>query len=129
MTCAAIAVAIVSGPAVADPPDYSGQLFGDLGGFRESFAKVGGTLSATENSEVFAKSTSGVRRGADYDRSTTLTVQLDSKPAFGFEGGQFNASFLNLHGDNFTTANIGALLTISGVQGDRATRAKAIAIS
>ena len=49
------AAALLSAPALADDkPDYSANLFGDLGGFREAFAKVGGTLQATETSEVFA---------------------------------------------------------------------------
>jgi porin len=116
-------VTLASGRASAgDAPDYSANLFGDLGGLRSAFAKVGGTLQATETSEVFANPFGGVRRGADYDGLTTLTIQVDTKAAFHWDGGQFNVSLLNLHGDNYTVADIGALQTISGVQGDRATR-------
>jgi porin len=118
-----LAAALLSAPAWADDkPDYSANLFGDLGGFREAFAKVGGTLQATESSEAFANPTGGLKRGADYDGLTTVTVQVDTKPAFNWEGGLFNVSLLNLHGDNYTTSRIGALQTISGIQGDRATR-------
>ena len=49
-------------------------------------------------------------------------MQVDTKAAFHWEGGLFNVSLLNLHGDNYSTSRIGALQTISGVQGDRATR-------
>ncbi len=63
-----------------------------------------------------------MQRGADYNGLTTLTLQFDPKAAFGWEGGQFNASVLQLHGESFSTRNIGALQVISGVEGDRATR-------
>jgi porin len=117
------AALLLSGSALADDkPDYSANLFGDLGGFREAFAKIGGTLQATETSEVFANPYGGLKPGADYDGLTTVTVQIDTKAAFKWDGGLFNVSLLNLHGDNFSTSHIGSLQTISGVQGDRATR-------
>lgn len=120
--CGAVGLAATASLAQADPaPDYSASLFGDLGGFRQSFAKVGGALNLTE-SEVFANSSGGLQRGADYDGLTTLTIQLDSKLAFGWAGGQFNASVLQLHGENFSARDIAALQIISGVEGDRATR-------
>jgi porin len=120
---AATLAALFCGPALADPaPDYGADLFGDLGGLREALAKVGVTLGATETSEVFANPTGGLKRGADYDGLTTLTLQLDTNTAFGFDGGQINASLLQLHGDNYSAGYIGALQTISGVEGDRATR-------
>jgi porin len=115
--------ALGSGCAWADDaPDYSANMFGDLGGLREAFAKIGGTLQATETSEAFANPFGGLKPGADYDGLTTLTVQVDTKAALHWDGGLFNVSLLNLHGDNYTPSYIGALQTISGVQGDRATR-------
>ena len=115
--------AFVSDQAVADsPPDYSANLFGDLNGLRPAFAKVGVTLSATETGEVFANPAGGLKQGAGYDGLTTVTLQVDAKAAFGLDGGQFNASMVQLHGRNFSVDNIGALQTISGIQGDRATR-------
>ena len=123
LACGVALLAARGGGASADPaPDYSANLFGDLGGFREAFAKVGGTLNIGESSEVFANPAGGLKRGGDYDGLTTVTVQVDTKPALGWEGGQFNASLLNLHGDNYSSKYIGALQTISGVQGDSATR-------
>ncbi len=105
-----------------DAPDYSANLLGDLGGLRKAFAKVGGALQATETSEVFANPFGGFRQGADYDGLTTLTIQVDTKAAFHWDGGLFNVSLLNLHGDNYTLSHIGALQTLSGVQGDSTTR-------
>jgi porin len=114
--------ALITSGALADPPDYSGDLFGDLGGLRTAFAKVGVTVGATESSEVFANPTGGLKQGANYDGLTTVTLQMDTKAAFGLEGGQINASLLQLHGENYSVDNIGVLQTISGIQGDRATR-------
>jgi len=31
-----------------------------------------------------------------------MTIQVDTKDALGWDGGQFNASFLNLHGENYS---------------------------
>ena len=117
-----LAALITSGALADSPPDYSGNLFGDLGGLRTSFAKIGVTLNATESSEVFANPSGGLKQGANYDGVTTVTLQVDTKAAFGLEGGQFNASMLELHGENYTVDNIGALQTISGFQGDHAIR-------
>ena len=121
--CGFLLAILSGGPAKADgPPDYSANLFGDLGGFRTAFAKIGGALNLNETSEAFANPFGGIRRSVDYDGLTTMTIQFDPKPLLGWEGGQFNISVLNLHGENYSTRNIGALQTISGVEGDRATR-------
>ncbi|MDE3176230.1 MAG: carbohydrate porin [Pseudomonadota bacterium] len=118
-----VGAAVIAGPARADSaPDYSANLFGDLGGLRTAFAKVGGQLNLTETSEAFANPVGGLQRGADYDGLTTLTVQLDAKTAFGWEGGQFKVSALQLHGEDFSARRLGALQVVSGVSGDRATR-------
>ena len=114
---------MMTSQALADaPPDYSGNLFGDLNGLRAAFAKVGVTLNATESSEVFANPAGGFKQGANYDGVTTVTLQVDAKAAFGLEGGQFNASVLQLHGENYSVDDIGALQLISSIAGDRATR-------
>ena len=98
------------------------NLFGDLGGLRTALGKDGITLNLTETSEVLGNLTGGVRRGADYDGLTTATIQLDSKAAFGFDGGQFNVSALQIHGRNLSTDNLGVLQFVSGIEADPATR-------
>ncbi len=51
----AAVAALTAAHAQADPaPGYSANLFGDLGGFRPAFVKMGGTLNLTATSEVFA---------------------------------------------------------------------------
>ena len=98
------------------------SLFGDLGGLRTVLGKYGLTLSLTETSEVLGNLTGGARRGADYDGLTTATLQLDSKAAFGFDGGQFNVSALQIHGRNLSTDNLSVLQFVSGIEADPATR-------
>lgn len=119
---AALAAALAA-PALADPAlDTSANLLGDLDSFRTAFFKVGGTLNITETSEIFANPYGGLARGADYDGLTTMTIRLDTQKALRWEGGQFNASLLNLHGDDYMSRYIGALQTLSGTEGDGATR-------
>ena len=111
------------GPALADSaPDYGANLFGDLAGARPAFARIGGTISLTESSEVFALPAGGAARGPGYDGLTTLTVELDTKPALHLDGGLFHVTLLQLHGENISYDDLRVLQTISGVQGDRATR-------
>src|SRR5580704_1726780 len=82
------------------------NLFGDLGGLRPLLTKYGLTLSVVENSEVFGNVTGGVRRGFEYNGLTTATVQLDTQAAFGWKGGLFNVSGLQIHGGNLTSSNL-----------------------
>src|ERR1700710_2451106 len=107
----ALALACHIGAAAADSLDVFGglpqtpNLLGDMGGLRPALAKFGGTLSLTETSEVLGNLTGGVHRGADYDGLTIATFQLDAKTAFGIDGGQFNASVLQIHGRNLSYDN------------------------
>jgi porin len=131
--CAAALIlmfAVTGARADANKPDFDAfgalpqgpNLFGDLGGLRTALGKDGITLNLTETSEALGNFSGGFNRGADYDGLTTATLQIDSKAAFGFEGGQFNASALQIHGRNLSADNLGVLQLISGIEADRATR-------
>lgn len=100
----------------------SANLLGDMWGLRPLLAQGGMTLSIVEQSEILGNLTGGYRRSADYEGLTTATLQLDTKRAFGWEGGLFNASGLQVHGRNLSTDNLGTLQTASGIEADRATR-------
>jgi porin len=91
-------------------------------GLRPLLAKYGMTLSIVENSEVFGNVTGGVRQGFEYNGLTTATLQMDTQPAFGWNGGLFNASALQIHGGNLSATNLETLQTASGIEADRATR-------
>ena len=100
----------------------SSNLLGDMWGFRPFLSKYGMTLSIVEQSEVLGNLTGGIRQGFAYDGLTTATLQLDTQRAFGWNGGLFNVSGLQIHGRNLSADNLLSLQTASGIEADRATR-------
>jgi porin len=117
-------------PAATAPPStglLSGlpsgpNLLGAIGGLRPWLSQHGATLSLQETSEALGNVTGGVRRGFEYDGLTQATLQLDTQAAFGWSGGTFNASALQIHGRNLSADNLLSLQTASGIEADRATR-------
>jgi porin len=97
-------------------------LLGDIGGLRPLLAKAGITFTATEVSEVLANVHGGLKRGAAYDGLTTVTLGLDTQKAFGWQGGAFNISGLQIHGRNLSQYDLGTLNTASGIEARDATR-------
>ena len=51
-----------------------------------------------------------------------MVLQLDTKRAFGWYGGTFNVSALQIHGSNLSADNLLTLQTASGIEADRSTR-------
>ena len=111
-------------------PGFTTQLFassrsnllGDIFGLRTFAGQYGISFGLTETSEVFGNVTGGVRQGADYDGLTTISAGLDTKKAFGWSGGTFNVSALQIHGRNLSTDDLDDLQTASGIEANRATR-------
>jgi len=93
-----------------------------MGGLRALLSGYGMTLSVLETSEVLGNLTGGVREGFEYDGLTQLILQLDTQRAFGWYGGTFNASALQIHGRDLSADNLHTLQTASGIEADRATR-------
>jgi len=98
------------------------QLFGDLFGIRTELSKHGITLDASETSEVLGNATGGSKQGATYDGLLQTVLQLDTQRAFGYYGGTFNVSALQVHGSNLSANNLDSLQTASGIEADRSTR-------
>jgi porin len=111
-----------SKPASAGPwgvlsGDWQNQnLLGDMGGLRPALAKYGVTLSILENAEVFGNLTGGVRQGFEENGLTTVTVQLDTQKAFGWNGGTFNVSGLHIWGGFLSQSNLLNLQTVTGIE-------------
>ncbi len=97
-------------------------LLGDMFGVRSTLGNYGISLGLQETSEVLGNVTGGVRRGADYDGLTIMSMGLDTQKAFGWEGGTFNVSALQIHGRNLSTDNLYNIQTASGIEANRATR-------
>jgi porin len=102
--------------------DRSQYLLGDLWGVRPWLSRYGLSLGLSETSEVLGNATGGSRRGADYDGLTQMVLQMDTQRAFGWYGGTFNVSALQIHGRNLSSDNLQSLQTASGIESDRATR-------
>lgn len=100
----------------------SNYLFGDMWGLRTELSHYGISFAIQETSEVLGNVTGGSRTGADYDGLTQMVVQVDTKRAFGWYGGLFNVSALQIHGRDLSTDNLQTLQTASGIEADRATR-------
>jgi porin len=94
----------------------SQTLMGDMGGIRPWLAQYGWSFNMLETSEVLGNVSGGYRKSFDYDGLTQFSTQMDTQRAFGWYGGTFNASALDVHGDNLSTNNLGTLQTASGIE-------------
>lgn len=98
------------------------NLLGDMGGLRSQLGNYGISLGLTEISEVFGNVSGGIRRGAEYDGLTQMGLGVDTAKAFGWEGGTFNISALQIHGRNVSAENLANLQPASSIEAERATR-------
>jgi porin len=136
-----------AGPAIAAPPpisvpvgpdDYqtgeggpfgflnnlqrTNYLLGDMWGLRPWLSRYGVSFALQETSEVLGNVSGGVRTGFEYDGLTQAVLQLDTQRAFGWYGGLFNVSALEVHGRNLSADNLLTLQTASGIEADRSLR-------
>ena len=91
-------------------------------GLRTELSRFGASLAIQETSEVLGNATGGIHKGAEYDGLTQAILQLNTQRAFGWYGGLFNVSALQIHGRNLSADNLGTIQTASGIESDRATR-------
>jgi len=94
----------------------SENLLGDMGGLRPALAKYGVTLNVIENAETFGNLTGGIRQGFEVNGLTTATLQLDTQPAFGLNGGLFNISGLHVWGGVLSVSNLYNLQPATGIE-------------
>ena len=100
----------------------SNFLLGNMSGLRPFLSQYGMSFALQETSEVLGNVTGGSRQGFEYDGLTQMALALDTQRAFGWYGGTFLASALQIHGRNLSTDNLQTLQTASGIEADRATR-------
>jgi porin len=121
-------VALSAQPASAMQMDGAGEggerysLLGDLGGLRPWLGQYGASLALSETSEYLSNLRGGLKTGGAYDGVTAATLDVDTQPAFGFSGGTFNVSALQIHGRNLTTHNLGTLDAASTIEAQATTR-------
>jgi len=97
-------------------------LLGDMWGLRTFLSRYGMSFALQETSEVLGNVTGGSRTGFEYDGLTQMVLQMDTQRAFGWYGGTFNASALQIHGSNLSANNLLTLQTASGIEADTGTR-------
>jgi porin len=97
-------------------------LLGDVGGVRTNLARIGLSFGLQDTNEVFGNVTGGIHKGAAYDGLTMLSIGLDTKAAFGLDGGTFNISALNIRGRSLSADNLLAIQTVSGIEAADTTR-------
>ncbi|HEV2101119.1 MAG TPA: carbohydrate porin, partial [Stellaceae bacterium] len=100
----------------------SANLLGDMWGLRPLLSKYGISFAVSETSEVLGNVSGGVKQGFEYDGLTQMAVQLDTQQAFGWYGGTFRASALQIHGRNLSADNLLSLQTASGIEADPGAR-------
>ena len=100
----------------------SSYMLGDMWGLRTLLSQHGMSFALQETSEVLGNVSGGAKQGFAYDGLTQAVLQLDTQRAFGWYGGTFNASMLQIHGTNLSAENLLTLQTASGIEADRATR-------
>ncbi|GBQ18076.1 porin [Acetobacter cibinongensis NRIC 0482] len=104
------------------PEDYSTELLGDVHGLRTWLTRQGVRITLQDVEEVWGLASGGLQTGATYDGMTAIAASLNTQQAFGWPGGLFNVSALQIRGRSFTAERLGALNTVSGYDAGRSTR-------
>ena len=119
-TFVAVSFATAAG---AEEPGFTTQLFassrsnllGDVGGLRSMLGEYGISVGLQTTDDVFGVLSGGIQRGASGNGQTMFSLGMDTKNAFGWEGGTFNASGLWIYGPNFSDNYLGVLQTNDGI--------------
>ena len=118
----------IPGPGPTPGPAYLGDLYtrgnllGDPAGARSALGRYGVAVGLQETSEVFGNASGGVRSGAVYNGVTVLSLGVDTGPAFGWDGGTFNVSALQIHGRSLSADNLRVIQAVTGIEAERSTR-------
>ncbi len=98
------------------------NLLGDMFGLRTTLGNYGISLGLQETSEVLGNVSGGLRRAVAYDGLTSMSMGLDTQKAFGWEGGTFNISALQIRGHNLSAETLLNLQNASSIEATPATR-------
>jgi porin len=103
---------------VSTPPGFweSSNLLDDPGGLRTGLSDHGISIGLGDVDEVLGNVTGGVHTGEAYDGITQFGLGVNTAKAFGWPGGIFNVSALDIRGSNLSTENLHTLQTASGIE-------------
>ena len=95
---------------------------GDAGGLRTQLGNAGISFGLQDINEVWGNASGGRSRGGAYNGLTMFGIGVDTGKAFGWDGGTFNLSALQIRGRSLAGDNLLNLQTNSGINSSRATR-------
>jgi porin len=110
-----------AGATTPSLPDALRQLT-DTGGWRTRLGQAGVQFTFTYYGDAFANPTGGVQQGFGYDGRFGVIVDADLEKLLGWSGAAFHASIHQIHGTQYSAANLQNLAVVSGVEAPPSTR-------
>jgi porin len=98
------------------------NLLGTIGGLRTVLGDYGITLDINDSENLLGNTLGGVKEGATMQGVTTATLQVNTAEAFGLQGGTFNVSMLQIHGQPLTGPYLDSLQAANGNEAEDGTR-------
>lgn len=122
LSAASLCLAFSGVPAYAQSVWQQPNLLGDMGGLRTALGNYGVTLSITDSENLLGNYTGGIKNGTTMQGVTTGTLELDTDKAFGWQGGTFHVSALQIHGRSLSSTYLGNLQAANGNEAENTTR-------
>ncbi len=116
------AAVLAAGDIEHGPSGEPKLLLGDMGGLRTTLGSVGIEFGLDYIGETFASVTGGIKRGAVYDGRLSMSLYVDLDKLVGWSGATAHFHAFQIHGRGASANLVGNLMTLSGIEADRATR-------
>src|SRR5712691_255078 len=97
-------------------------LFGDMGGLRKTLGTVGIEFGLSYIGETFASVAGGIKRGVVYDGRLGMSLDFDLEKLAGWPGATAHVHAYQIHGRGPSADLVGNLMTLSGIEANRAAR-------
>jgi porin len=94
----------------------------DTGGWRSKLEQQGLKLTFSYYGDAFANPIGGVKQGFGYDGRFGTIIDADLENLAGWPGATFHASIHQIHGTQFSAANLDTLMVVSGIEAPNSTR-------
>ena len=98
------------------------NLLGDMGGLRTALGNYGITLNINDSENLLGNYSGGLRKGTTMQGLTTGVLELDTGKAFGWQGGTFHVSALQIHGHSLSSNYLDNLQAANGNEAENTTR-------
>jgi porin len=94
----------------------------DTGGLRSKLEQEGVRLTFSYYGDAFANPFGGIKQGFGYDGRFGAIIDANLEKLAGWSGATFDASIHQIHGTQFSAANLDNLMLVSGVEAPTSTR-------